>query len=193
MRRSTFRSAGLFLALLLLGAGTAFATAMIRQDLDTLTVDADVIVRGKVARMQSRWTQDHLKIVTDVDIEVAESIKGGPPSTVRVLQPGGEVDGIGQKVLGLAEFQAGEEVVVFLQARPGATYQVAGAAQGKYRVERSSDGKRAFAVPSKVDAVLLDPVTQQPVTTESRVLDLDALRTQVRATLQRRGLLKERP
>jgi len=193
MRRSFFRSAGLALTLLLLGAGTALATAMIRQDLDTLTTEADVILRGRVARVQSRWTQDHLKIVTDVDLEVTESLKGGPPSRVRVLQPGGEVDGIGQQVLGLAEFQTGEEVVVFLQSRPGALYQVVGAAQGKYRIERSTDGKRAVAVPSKVNAVLLDAVTQQPVTAEARTLELEDLRSQVRATLKRQELRKDRP
>lgn len=185
MKRTTFRgAAGLALALFML-AGSASATVMIREDLDTLSRQADVIVRGKVKRMASRWTADNLRIVTDVDIEVAESLKGSPARVVRLTQPGGEVGDVGQRVSGLAAFSQGEEVVVFLQRRPGEVYWVEGMAQGKYRVERSSDGKAAFAVPEPVgDAVVLDPSTRQPVKLETRVLELEDLRRGVRAALK---------
>jgi hypothetical protein len=188
MRRGTFRgAAGFALALFIIAAGTAGATVMIREDLDTLTRQSDVIVRGKVTRLASRWTADHRRIVTDVDIEVSESLKGAPATVVRVTQPGGEVGDIGQRVSGLAVFSPGEEVVVFLQRRPGEGYAVEGLAQGKFRVERSSDGTRAFAVPEPTgDALVLDAATRQPIQVESRVRELEDLRREVRAALNRK-------
>jgi hypothetical protein len=104
---------------------------------------------------------------------------------VRITQPGGEVGDIGQRVSGLASFTPNEEVVVFLQRRPGEGYWVEGMAQGKFRVERSTDGTRAYAVPAPLgDAVVVDPATRQQVQAETRVLELEELRRNVRAALK---------
>lgn len=164
----------------LFAAGSARATTMLAADVPSLTRSSDAVVRGTVTSVQSRWTGDRMRIVTDVQIEVEESLKGTPPRQVTVVQPGGVVGDIGQRVSGLASFQPGEEVVVFLEKRPGATYRVAGMAQGKFRVERSTDRRAAYAVPESVgDAVLLDPETRQPVEPVTRPVKLEELRRQV--------------
>lgn len=183
MTSRTFRSAAAVGLALLLGAGTAGATAMFRLDVRSLAKSADVIVRGTVTRVQSRWTADHQRIVTDVDIQVAESLKGTPGEVVRVLQPGGEVDGIGQKVSGLASFSTGEEVVVFLQQH-GPVFQVSGMSQGKFSVQRSSDGTSAFAVPAPTDAVLIDPVTRAPVPATQQAVELEGFKREVHQALK---------
>ena len=54
--------------------------------------------------------------------------------------------------------------------------------QGKFKVERSSDGKAVFARQElEGDALLVDPATRQAVTPNATVLPIDTLRAQVLA------------
>lgn len=184
MIRRFVRRSPVWAALGLLGAQLAGATALVREDLAHLSETSDAIVRGTVRRVESRWTSDHRRIVTDVEIQVAESLKGSSAQTLVVLQPGGVVGDIGQKVSGLASFARGEEVVVFLQQRGTDRFIVSGMAQGKFRVERSSDGTAAFAIPDSLgDALLVDPKTGQPTSKRTPILALDDLRRTVKAAL----------
>src|SRR5262249_48118974 len=159
----------------------ALATSMLHQDIASLTQSSDAVVRGKVKATQSHWSADHKRIITDVTIEVAEFFKGGGSSTLVVQQPGGEIDGIGQKVSGLASVSEGEEVVLFLEHLGKGKYRVNGMAQGKYRVERSSDKRAVFAVPESTEALVIDPQTQAPVESDRQPMELASLRAKVRA------------
>jgi hypothetical protein len=181
MKRAVW-GVGLFSALL--WSAASLATAMVRLDLPTLTHTAQLIVRGHVTQMQSRWTGDGRQIVTDVELEVDESLKGEPARRLVIQQLGGQVGNIGQRVSGLASFERGEEVVVFLQAHGRGSFRVSGLAQGKFKVERSVDGKAAFAVPNKHDALLLDPITRAPTESNLRPMRLEELREAIRAALQ---------
>jgi hypothetical protein len=165
----------------------ASATTMLRMDLPELTQSADVIVHGTVRRMESRWSGDGRKIVTDVEVEVTETLKGQAGGTVLITQPGGRMGDIGQKVSGLASFTPGEEVVLFLERRGPQAFRVAGMAQGKYQVQRSADGTRTLAVPEPTgDSLLVDPDTRQPTTSSLRTLSLAELRASIRTALQQR-------
>jgi hypothetical protein len=175
--------AGALLALLLLPA-TARATTMVLLDLDTLTQVSDAVVRGTVVRAQARWTVDHARIVTEVELEVAAAWKGAPGRRVVLLQPGGEVDGVGQLVEGVARFVPGEEVVAFLEAR-GPVFTVAGYAQGRFAVERTAT-RVAASQPSGMRAALLDPFTRQEVAWAPLSLPLAELEARVRARVQAR-------
>lgn len=167
------------LAIALAVAAPAFATTMLKQELPELTKDSDAVVRGKVTRVESHWTADHRRIVTEIDVAVAETLKGAPGEKVTIVQPGGVVGDIGQRVDGMAQFKEGEECVLFLEKR-GPSYSVVGMSQGKLNVARSSDGTAVFAVPSKVDAVLVDPSTRTEVPSRTQSVTLDSLRTTVR-------------
>lgn len=169
---------------LLLGL-SAGATTMLRTDVAELTYAADAVVQGTVRRVESRWSGDHRRIITDVEIQVTEALKGEPGSTVIVTQPGGHVDGIGQVVHGLASFTPGEEVVVFLERRGKDAFQVSAMSQGKFRVQRSADGKTVLAVPESTgDSLLLDPVTHQPTPSAMKTVPLTELKANVRTALE---------
>lgn len=169
---------------LLLGL-SAGATTMLRTDVAELTYAADAVVQGTVRRVESRWSGDHRRIITDVEIQVTEALKGEPGSTVIVTQPGGHVDGIGQVVHGLASFTPGEEVVVFLERRGKDAFQVSAMAQGKFRVQRGADGKTVMAVPESTgDALLLDPVTHEPTPSAMKTVPLSELKAHVRTALE---------
>jgi hypothetical protein len=157
------------------------ASTVLYADLPELSRHADAVIRGTVVKQQSRWSGDGMRIFTDVEIRVEERIAGQTPEVVIVRQPGGIVGDIGQRVAGLASFEPGEEVVVFLEARPRAVYLVAGMSQGKYRVERSRDGKKVMAVPERgSEARLIDPKTRQERAARTEPVELDELRRQVR-------------
>ncbi|MBF5041416.1 hypothetical protein FGE12_03380 [Aggregicoccus sp. 17bor-14] len=184
MTRSLLRPPLAALALLL--ALPAGATSLLRADVPELTAASDAVVRGTVRRVQSRWSGDGQRIVTDVEIEVAEALKGDPGHTVLVTQPGGRVGDVGQKVSGLAAFAPGEEVVVFLQRRGPSAFGVRGMAQGKFHVQRSADGKSVLAVPESLgDARLVDAATGAEVAPTQRTVSLESLRGTVRAAAAR--------
>ncbi|ATB37599.1 hypothetical protein CYFUS_003024 [Cystobacter fuscus] len=180
-RSSAFR---VLLATAVLLCVPASATTLLKMDLPELSHSADVIVHGTVRRMESRWSGDHRLIVTDVEIQVTESLKGQASGTVLVTQRGGEVGDIGQKVSGLASFAPNEEVVVFLERR-GPAFHVSGMAQGKYKVLRTEGETRAMAVPESTgEALLLDARTHQTVTSSRPSLPLSDLKAAIRAALQ---------
>jgi len=174
----------LLTAALLFGLPAA-ATTMLRIELSELAQTADTVVHGTVRRMESRWSGDRTRIVTDVEIQVSETLKGQAGSTVVVIQPGGRVGDIGQVVHGLASFTEGEEVVVFLERRGASAFRVTGMAQGKYQVRRSADERSVLAVPENTgDTLLLDPATRQPTATAQRTLTLDELKAAIKTALQ---------
>ncbi len=170
----------------------ASATSVLRADLPALTQSSEVIVRATVTRTEARYTKDHRRIVTDVDFAVADVWKGEPGKTLRIVQPGGVVGNLGQRVSGMPKFTLGEEVVLFLE-QTGPVFQVTGLSQGKYRVERSSDGTRAFAIPEEHDARVVDPVTGKEVAGARKTLSVDELKLEVQRLLVRQNALPAEP
>lgn len=158
------------------------ATTMVALDVDALTRSSDAVVRGKVVSVKAKWTSDHLRIVTETVIEVSESWKGAPTKLITVTQPGGEVDDIGQHVEGIASFSPTEEVVLFLEARGqgGERFTVAGLAQGRFHVEKSSDGAATYTRQDQTAHLLLiDPATHQPVNQSPLVFSIETLKKKV--------------
>ncbi|HUM12445.1 MAG TPA: hypothetical protein VLT82_15975, partial [Myxococcaceae bacterium] len=79
-----------------------------------------------------------------------------------VVQPGGERDGIGQHVSGVAPLPVGERVVLFLE-RTGAEHRVVGLAQGVYRVVPSAGTGELRAVPAALEGLeLISPPGPAP-------------------------------
>ncbi|MBX5484890.1 MAG: hypothetical protein IRZ16_23970 [Myxococcaceae bacterium] len=167
----------------------ALATTVLYQDVPALARQADAIVRGTVVRQQSRWTGDHRRIVTDVSVRVEDVWKDthpeDPREVVLIRQPGGVVGDIGQRVDGFPSFHEGEAVLLFLERRPDGSFVVSGAAQGKYRIERSADGKEELAIPDAhvADARVVDPSTHAPVQVTQKPRTLTELRMEVARAL----------
>jgi len=166
---------------LVLAASFAQATTLLSLDLPALTKGSGAIVRGVVKSNAARWTKDGGRIMTDTVIEVSETWKGAPTKELIVMQPGGEVGDVGQLVHGTVKFKVGEEVVLFLEWRTE-RFLLTGMVQGRFKVERSSDGKATFARQElDGEALYLDPSTHQPVGGTGLTLTLDQLRAQVLA------------
>src|SRR3954447_5333300 len=94
----------------------ASATVLIPADLGELSRDALAIARGRVAALDSQWTEDHATIETIVTLEVEGYLKGSLGSTLRFRVPGGELGRFRSITVGAPEFVVDQHVVVFLGA-----------------------------------------------------------------------------
>jgi len=171
------------LLVLLLGS-IATASTAVQMDVPALTRAATDVVRVRVGSSRVAWTDDHRRLVTFVEVSVLETWKGAAADRLTLAQPGGERDGIGQHVSGVAPLTPGEEVVLFLEAQ-GPLHRVVGLAQGVYRVERGDPASAARAVPAGLEGLELVP-PKGAVPAPRQPVDLEVLRDEVRRTAGRR-------
>ena len=93
---------------------------------------AELIVRGRVARVEGRWNGDRSAIYSDVAFAIDDTLKGALPAAAarrrevvfRVL--GGEVDGVRMVSSSDALPAVGEELVLFLRSDTAAAARAAG-------------------------------------------------------------------
>lgn len=168
-----------FSLLTLLAAGTALASTAVQLDTPALTAAASDVVDGTVLSSSSAWSGDHRRIVTHVVVEVRDTWKGTASGRITVVQPGGERDGIGQRVSGVAPLASGERVVLFLE-RTGPYHRVVGLAQGVYRVVAADGTGELRAVPASLEG--LELISSPGRETAARTaMPLSQLRTSVQA------------
>jgi hypothetical protein len=103
-------------------------------DVSSLTAASDAVVHAQVVRRTSAWGAGGGQIFTKVVLHSLETWKGEPAPEVTVLVPGGDVGELSQTVQGSAQFQDGEEVVVFLRRRGKDLFAVERFALGKFAV-----------------------------------------------------------
>ncbi len=161
--------------LLLLGctlsAGQADATVLAPIDLQQLTRDANGIVRGRVAAVDPRWTDDRRGIVTLVTLEVEASLKGTRDSTVRFVVPGGTLGRYRSIVMGAPTFEPGQHVLVFLAWRVPSYPHLVGFSQGVFRVVSGESRSASIVIPPPFVApsvgaarVVRGDLSRQPLT-----------------------------
>ena len=166
---------------MLLLATAASATTLLRWDTLELARRSGAIVQGHVRSVHSHYSGDGMRILTDIDVQVDSVWKGTVGDEVRIVQEGGNIEGLAQRVDGMASFTEGDEVVVFLDGPRAERYALTGMAQGKFRVDRSAVPR---AIPESLnDVELIDPKTKKRMKPDAAPVLLDRLRAQVEATL----------
>ena len=126
-------------AVILLTASIAGATTLVPADMAELTHDALAVARGRVAAVDTRWTDDRRAIETIVTLEVDRYLKGDLGSTVQFRVPGGRLGRFRRVVVGAPEFAIGDRVVVFLGAVGPSIPHLVGFSQGVYRLVLAPD------------------------------------------------------
>lgn len=137
----THRILTLTCALLLL-AGAAGATTFVVPSDDELVGKAQAIVIGTVEGSYVRQTDDMIE--TTYEIRIERTIKGvaGRDELLRIVSPGGFIEGVGGlEVAGAAHFRHGERVLLFL-SRHGGRWETTDLTLGKFRFVTSTAGDR---------------------------------------------------
>jgi hypothetical protein len=157
------RPAGLAALLLALAPSTASATVVKAMSLVEKVEASPVVLHGTVERIETHWVVPGARLETRVTLRVVEAIKGdfAAGETVTFRRGGGEKDGFNQTAPGLAEYELGEEVIMFLEPL-GASYVAIGIGIGKYGVERMGEGKFVTHDPD-VAVLRYDEVLQKPM------------------------------
>jgi len=167
-------------ALALLASVVAHATVLQPLDTEALTTRADRVLLGVVESQTAHWTGDHQAIYTDVVVRVTKSYKGAATvgEHITVRREGGSVDGVGMRVFGAPNFAVGEEVLLFMELRGGASYTV-GMTQGKLHVSVDASGQKQVAADlSAVDFIhrngkIADAQTVQRAQAPRRLVDVE--------------------
>ncbi|HZT75418.1 MAG TPA: hypothetical protein VFA27_02080 [Vicinamibacterales bacterium] len=122
------------LILLLLLAAPLGATSLVPADLGELSHEALAIVRGRVAAVDARRTDDRRTIETLVTLDVERYLKGDLGSTVQFRVPGGRLGRYRSVFVGAPDFAVDDRVVVFLGASGPTIPHLVGFSQGVYRL-----------------------------------------------------------
>ena len=107
-------------------------------------------MRGRVAALDTQWTEDRGTIETIVTLEVEHYIKGAFGPTLRFRVPGGDLGRFRSIVVGAPEFAVDQRVVVFLGARGPSVPYVLGLSQGVFRVVRAADDSGWLVTPPAI-------------------------------------------
>lgn len=165
----------------------AEASLVMALDLPELTTRADRIVVGEVMSVKSGWDRNRERILSTIEIQVAEVWKGATPGgtgRITVVQPGGVADGIEMKVHGMPAFAAGERAVLFLRGATGPV-SIVGMGQGKRLLRFDTTAKRWMADAGDRSAVIkLGPQGKPDPTGADVPMSLDDLRKRVKALVK---------
>lgn len=126
----------MMLALALFSAAQAAVYSSIF-DLDSLSDSADQVVIGEVSMVESRRIVGG--IVTEVTIDVAETLVGSPESELTLTLPGGRLGGETLTVSGVPHLLVGHDLLLFLDEG-----SLVGFTQGIF----FTDGAQAYPVVS---------------------------------------------
>lgn len=164
-------------------AGAASASVAEWKSFDQKVSEADAIVRGSLISSESRRDPDGRWIRTWSTFSVSEVLKGGAgTSTVTIVTPGGEVDGIHQESVGAPSFDPGREQVIFLKQSAEGTIPLY-LDQGVYDVTR--DGQdRLLVHPAASNLILYDDQAGRVIPVEA-TRTLESFRSEIRASIDR--------
>jgi hypothetical protein len=144
-------------------ARPAAATVVVAADLGELSRAARAIVRGRVAALDARWTDDRRTIETIVTLEVESYLKGALGQTLQFRVPGGELGRFRSITVGAPEFAVDEHVIVFLGANGPSIPYIVGFNQGVYRIVNTTDrGSLVTPPPMMPSAVTVRVVRGDP-------------------------------
>jgi hypothetical protein len=137
--------------LIVLAATPLAATTVEKMELPQLVYVADNIVQGRVESVEARY-EDQM-IYTYASIIVDDPLKGDRRRTVLVRHMGGRIGARFVRISGMPQFQAGDQLIVFLRNRQDGTFDVVGLNQGKYEIVDN------HAVANVSGVTILDPKT----------------------------------
>ena len=138
MRSKIWIASCVALLVAICGASAARATTIERMSLEKMSRTAKVIVRARC--VGNSTTQDAGEIWTFTNFAVEEVWRGAAPAQITVRLLGGRAGNLTSSVSGVPRFQAGEEVLLFLEPTARRFLRGELGARNFPRSPRSGDG-----------------------------------------------------
>lgn len=115
-------------------AGSVSATMLVRVPFNDQAARADLVVVGKVLRVDAAERSGFP--FHRVILSVEEVIAGSAPGQIEVYQLGGRRKGANHETLvaGVRYIKPGEEILLFLKTLPDGGYEIIGLTQGQYPI-----------------------------------------------------------
>ena len=148
------RNAVLLGVWVLLSLPAAKATTLEQWDTTRLTRASQWVHVGEVIQKWSAWSPNEKMIYTYVKMRVDQTLKGDEKREILIRVPGGQAQGYGMLVHGVANFAPGERALVFLHQDPDGAPSVVGMTQGKFRIYRNlstGEDMALFRAPRQVE------------------------------------------
>jgi hypothetical protein len=130
-----------------LTATAVSATVLLPADFRDIVNGSDIIAYGRVVDATPQLTDDRGRVETLVTFEVGTYLKGGSGETIIFKVPGGRIGRYRTVLVGAPNFEAGEEIVLFLTSRGTDGPLVFGLNQGVFRVRLDSTQRRVVVQP----------------------------------------------
>ncbi|HEX2897408.1 MAG TPA: hypothetical protein VHP63_05085 [candidate division Zixibacteria bacterium] len=127
------------LALLICSLAGSVSAVKSEQTTAQLVGNSSEVIRGKVLSAVSKWDDAHTIIFTEVEVEVSDLVLGSIEKgrRISIYVPGGKVGDTVLSVEHAAQFEKGEDVVVFLTQLEG-IYGVTSWEMGKFTVQNGN-------------------------------------------------------
>src|SRR5687767_5092068 len=165
------------------------ATVLVPIEFRELVSTAPVIVHGRVVDVRAVLLDGRRSVETFVTIEAGEYLKGqlGPNFTIRI--PGGQVGRYRTVFVGAPEFQAGDELVLFLKTPRASLPHIVGLSQGAFRVVVDPrSGQRMVATPIVMGKAAGDAERVVRGDPARRPVSIDVFRGVVRQVMAEAGV-----
>ncbi len=170
---------GVFVALVACAA--ARATTLMRMSVEKMARTAEVVARARCVANVTGWDAGEIWTVTTFRIE--ETWKGAPGELITVRLLGGRVGNLISTVDGVPRFQAGEDVVLFLERAGRVDFSVVSWMQGTFRIRLERGTAEESVAQDTAAFATYDPETRRFEASGIRGTRLDALRELVAAAL----------
>lgn len=167
-------------AVLFVGAA-ARATTLLRMSVAEMTHASDVVVRARCIASATGW--DAGEIWTFTKFQTEDAWKGAPSGLITVRLLGGRTESLTSNVDGVPRFQAGEDVVLFLEPAARGEFSIVTWMQGTFRVRRDRKTGEESVTQDTATFATFDLATRHFEASGIRDMQLDALRAQVVAAL----------
>lgn len=152
----TISSYSFIILILVISFNTRILPQFNQQKMQKLSEKADLILEGKVVKMNSSWNKNKSRIYTDVTVQVNEYLKGNRENkTIVITTPGGEVDGVGELYTHMPRFNNDENVLLFVKSDNSKnTFKVFNGEDGKITLyEDKLTGEKVTASKLKVSTI----------------------------------------
>jgi len=165
----------------LVACAAARATTLMRMSVEKMARTAEVVVRGRCVANATGWDAGEIWTVTTFQIE--ETWKGAPGGLITVRLLGGRAENLTSTVDGVPRFQAGEDVVLFLERAGREDFSIVSWMQGTFRIQMDRRSGEESVAQDTAAFATYDPETRRFEASGICGSRLDALREQVAAAL----------